>query len=468
MVASSPLQMLQAYLKDHPKTQVIACQLITYGNANCTRFLTLPRALEIAKTDPSARGYISVPSAVRTCLSSGQMLLDQMALFDDHWVPDWSTIHPCATNEEQANVMVHVLETFRPEPEWEAYDPRAILRKIENKAKSMGIELLVGYEVEFYFLDTVESIHTIPTPAVPFFTSAANRTKLYPIILECVKAIEAANIGVWGFHTVSALTALGPLTLSQEGVPSKWEISLRPFSPLKAVDNIVYIHEVIKDITNKHGLHVTFHPQAFPKRITTAGQHAHISINGPKVTPAVSDSFLAGMLDGLQATTAFLFGGLDSYGNSRGLWTGQGPVMWSVSKFAPIRRFDPGNHYEVRLGDTLANAYLQLAAVLATGLHGITSQCPLTTKAAHPRSMFTTEPPKPEDLESWGVTKWLPKTFGEALDELEKEAGNEQGALRGLLGEHVLRAYITFKRAELQHQSGMEQDARRIALISTI
>ena len=290
---------------------------------------------------------------------------------------------------------------------------------------------------------------------LPFFTSAANRSRLYPIVLECVKAIEGVGIGVWGFHS--------------ECAPGKWEIALCPNSPLQAVDNLTYVHELIKDITHKHGLHVTFHPQAFPQRPPTAGQHTHVSINekdGSMVPAAISDSFLAGMMDKLPATCAFLNGGIDSYGNGRSLFTGQGPVMFSTGKFAPVRR-DTEKHFEIRLADTLANPHLQLAAIIASGLQGVFKQTKLEMKPADRTPLWTPDPPTDAELESWGVSKWLPRSLDEALDELDEESKDDAG-ITSIMGRQVVLAYIAFKREEARLQSRMEPGERRKAMVRNL
>ena len=444
---SGQAELLRNFLRDHPGIKKIRYQSVTYGNVNITRFLTVSRALDMVSRPPTEGGGINVVGrTLRNFAATGAIDHSFMA-GDDLWIPDYSSLTPCAEDKDHASCMVNVIESHLVEsPTPYGLCPRSTLRKATKAAEAQGYKLLMGSEIEFYFLTSPNADAVIPAPDLPLYNSAATRHPLYKIVDQAVDVLEENGIKVWGWHN--------------EGASSKYEISLAPADPVTTIDNVVYATEVLKDIANKHGVTVTMHPNAFPGKWPTAGQHWHISIVKDGAKPG--DSFLAGLLEHLPSLSAFLLGGYDSYLESRKFWYGGGPVMWSYGKGGPIRRFGE-SHFELRLGDTLCNPYLQAAAMLIAGMDGINRQTPLTMKPAD--GVLAADAMTEEHAKAIGVTRNLPTSLEEGVKVLKEDKGEW---LTDGFGKELVDAYLRVKDNELKDSGAMDAEERRKAILRHI
>jgi glutamine synthetase len=92
---------------------------------------------------------------------------------------------------------------------------------------------------------------------------------------------------------------------------------------------------------------------------------------------------------------------------------------------------------ELRQADSAANVYLASAIVLAAGLEGMVER-----RDPGPAVDFNTYDATPEQLAAAGVAR-LPRTLGEALDELERDH-----LAREVLGAELHRDFLALKRQE--------------------
>ena len=109
---------------------------------------------------------------------------------------------------------------------------------------------MVGFEIEFILLkstlpdaepigshdwSTTASIYTGSTGAI--------------VLEEIADALQAGGVELQMYHA--------------EAAPGQYEVVTGPLSPLQAADALVYSHEVIYNIANKHKLRATFAPKVF-------------------------------------------------------------------------------------------------------------------------------------------------------------------------------------------------------------
>src|SRR5690606_22550945 len=108
-----------------------------------------------------------------------------------------------------------------------------------------------------------------------------------------------------------------------ESAPGQFEVVLPAQPPLRAVDTLIYVREVIAAFAAAEGYRMTLHPKPFPAA-TGIGAHAHMSIVSPGGEhPVVYEAFYAGVLAHLRAICAFTYSNPTSYDRVvDGCWAG--------------------------------------------------------------------------------------------------------------------------------------------------
>lgn len=435
---STPSNPLRTFLQSHPSVKFIRFSVIDYGNVNRTKLLPVSRALGVA-ADPNGSG-VTFPSPLTSAITNiGELIFDFVNSHEDVYMPDWNTLRQIPQEPAHAMVFCWIQERIEPESDWLARDPRSVLSRVVKEAKEkFGVDFKVGYEIEFNVLKSMDATSLVPGPAT-VWPSAITRSPYFKIVEESVLALEENGIPVWAFHG--------------EGGSGTFEISTCPMSPLEAVDALYYSHEVIKTIGAKHGCHVTMHPKPFEKE-PSIGQHVHISLSKPEM----GDHFLASLLKRFRALCGLLLSGKDSY--QRNFQFGiKGISFGDRNKMNTIKRMEPA-YFEIRPPDCLSNAYLQLAAIIGVGMHGVEGQEPLRMK---PNQTLRETGLTKEEMEDLGITDDYPRDADEALDELEKDE-----VIKAWLGAKCFDRYIAHKRFEYKKASNMPSDDRRLALLQTI
>lgn len=124
-----------------------------------------------------------------------------------------------------------------------------------------------------------------------------------------------------------------------------------------------------------------------------------------------------------------------------GCWTGH-KVGWSTEdKDSPVRvcidlNTQQVSNVELKLSDSTANIYLELAVVLSAGMEGIKNEKVL-------RPMMTDESNAPP----------LPQTLQESVELLKKDE-----LLLSILGDDLSTAYIAVKELEARSESTLEDE----------
>lgn len=313
--------------------------------------------------------------------------------------------------------------------------PRSILnRAVRRAADTAGLEFLVGFEVEFTVLERTSD-------------SAASK---YKMLRNDGHAWSTARaLASWGaegsFGTVAdeILTSLedagvGVLQFHAEGAPGQFEIVLPPLAPLAACDTLLHTRQVVESTAARHGFRVTLHPRPYSDAIGT-GSHAHVSIvSRDGDDPAVYEQFYGGILEHFRAVFAFTNSHPTSYERMvDGLWAGGRWITWGTqNKETPLRKVKD-SHWEVKVLDGIANPYLAMAALILAGTAGATKftwgDCKID-----PAKLST------EQRSALGIQWRFPANLQEALDALK-----EDDLLVKLIGEDVVKQYVTIKKAEM-------------------
>ena len=244
-------------------------------------------------------------------------------------------------------------------------DPRnALIRQVE-RAKSMGYEVQVGTELEFFLLD--------PETMLP----------------------KDQGIQVYGLERAAELEhVLGPIRqqINECGIPieqsnpeyaaGQVEVNIRYDTALLAADRVVMFRTLVKQLAVAHGYKATFMAKPFFEE-SGSGFHTHYSLwkdgknafaEGGKLN-ATGRSFIAG-LQGRMAEAA-VTGSATVNGYRRRQPYTFCPIntAWGVDNrtvgIRVVEGSDSATRVEKRDAGADCNPYLLLAADIAAGLDGI-------------------------------------------------------------------------------------------------
>ena len=421
------LRILQSLLDANPSIEFVRFQWVDYSASVRARLVTVRQALRLA-----AQGlYISVASPMASAFLVDGSFHEVTAGAKDSLIPDWETLTVCHYQPGHAAVMCFIDQAGS------GFDccPRSLLKKVEREMEEQhGMTFSVGVEIEFYLTASAES--TAPVKDVTSYSSTASlRTPYLAVLEDSVRAIEQAKIPLWTFHS--------------ELVPGLFEISTEPMTPLRAADALVCIHEAIKTIAVKHGLHATMHPKPFDKT-HGVGQHMHISFS----SDANDDSFLAGVLSSVPAISAISMPNYDSY--LRRDFTGGDWVGWDYeNRLCSIRKIRRA-YWEFRFIDCTANNYLTLAAILGVGMAALKKGQELKMKPMLGRSPKLDE----ESRRELGIEKPVPRGLKDAVEALKADE-----AVMNVLGKGLWERYIRYKEKEEETLGELTLQERRAMIM---
>lgn len=330
--------------------------------------------------------------------------------------------------------------------------PRWALQKHVNALKSeFNIDMLMGVEIEVIFMRPVPTDDKsnfqdfLPLHMVHSWTNFTYQDlDILPMVEEIVEALASADIHLSQFHA--------------EAAPGQWEFPLPACEPVKAIDVMYKARDIIRYAAYKHGLKATLYPRPFNFTCGSAS-HVHFSINGPGDTVnRHSDNFLAGILTNLSSIVAFSLPLEESYARvNAGIWAGGEYVCWGTqNREAPLRKCGPG-HWELKTVDGVGNMYLTMAAVTASGLHGLRDSVNLTCKDNLSDASLLSA----EQRQELGITTKLPKQLGESIQSLKMNKG-----LREMMSERLIDVYVSTKEVETKTLNAMDEHERKVWLIS--
>ena len=298
----------------------------------------------------------------------------------------------------------------------EAVCPRGTLRRVLDRARGMGFEVMAGLEYEFFVFDETpasvrEKGYRNLTPMAPGFFGyslirATTHSEFYQGLLELC---EAMDMPLEGLH--------------EETGPGVLEGAITVSEALAAADRAALFKTFAKVYAQKLDRIATFMAKWSGDWPGQSG-HIHISLWGDG-TSAFHDAdgehrmsetmrhFVGGQQALLPETLAMVASTVNSYSRLiPGFWAPT-DATWAVENRTTALRVIPGSEksqrVEYRIAPADANPYLALAAAIGTGLWGIENRIEPTepiTGNAYDRSY-----PKKQQL---------PKTLTEAAGRLRK------------------------------------------------
>ena len=362
--------------------------------------------------------------------------LDMTPADPDMWaVPDPDSLIQLPWQPELAWVASNLY--MKGEPVGHA--PRVVLQSVVEQASSTGHTMRSGVECEFFVIEPDGSAiaDKYDTQAKPCYDQMA-LLRRYELIREICDSM--AQLG-WG-----------PYQNDHEDANGQFEVNWEFADCLVTADRHAFFKFMVRNLAEKHGLRATFMPKPFAN-LTGNGCHVHFSLwdlaNGSNVfldndgdlgLSELAYHFLGGILHSASALCAISNPTVNSYKRinasetlSGATWSPNAITYAGNNRTHMVRIPDPGR-LEMRLSDGAANPYLLQAALLVTGLDGISN---------------TRDPGKRLDINMYtdGSTqpgiKQLPLNLLDALRALESSC-----IMRDGLGDEFLGSYVKLRRQQ--------------------
>jgi len=320
-------------------------------------------------------------------------------------------------------------------------DPRHVLRRALERARSLGFSFFTAPELEYFYFAPPGGPDEPPVPL--------DQGSYFDLTTNDLAAELRRD-------TVLTLEDMGiPVEYSQhEDAPSQHEIDLRYTDAMTMADTVMTVRMVVKEIAARRNVLATFMPKPLPG-VQGSGMHTHMSLFDGDTNAFYDDGdeynlspvarrFIAGVLAHAREMTAVTNQWVNSY--KRLIIGYEAPVYisWARNNRSALVRVPPtkkgkrdSTRIEYRAPDPAANPYLAFAVVLAAGLTGIEKAYELPTEAA--ANLYELSPAErlAEGIEA------LPGSLSEAVDAMEHSE-----LMAEALGEHVFEWFIRNKRAE--------------------
>ena len=351
-------------------------------------------------------------------------------------VPDVTTMQPIPWEQGVAHC---IADLYNPDGSPSDESPRQVLRRVVGKFAELGMKPVAGPELEFYLLQ--ESTRT-PTGWERYGESPGN---VYVSGLkgdpENVLLNALRQLGAYGIDVVAA---------NHEFSSGQFEINLWHSEALDAADRAHRFKAAVKELARSVGKLATFMPKPFNDE-GGSGFHIHFSTWSDDGTPLFDDPkgehglsdvarwAIGGVLQHAAALAAVSNPTINSYKRFGPDTLAPWLIDWGLDNRSAMVRIPPERgsaaRLELRLGDSSANAYLAIGALLAGAYVGIRDKI---------------EPPAP--LEGYGynpeISPKLPSDLGQALDALEADA-----EITEVLGEAFVKTFLAYKRNEIERFS---------------
>lgn len=341
-------------------------QWLDYTATPRVRIFPIQEFIKIARKERR----IGVSLAVLSMLQDDTIVGGGDATGQLYLEPDYSSLYLNAGLSASAASSATVMTFWRTEDDKILEGcPRTALQNVVDKLHAKHkVDVKCGFEIELMLLKPVKDGSNRLTDYEPgteihsWSQITSDTREVLPVLEEVHQTLRSIGIELQQFHAESS--------------PGQFEFVLPPASPLNAVDALIAARRVITAVSERHGYRATLHPRPFPKATGNAS-HIHLSISKPEL----ESSFLAGILEHFTSVLAFALPQDTSYERVRpGIWAGSEWISWGFqNRESPIRKVSSGR-WEFRPIDGLANPYLAVAGILASGLVGLDEKLPLKIK----------------------------------------------------------------------------------------
>lgn len=410
-----------------------------------------------------ARRFLSNPSGhvdVCTCalvwdIAEGPEVATPFAGFHTGWhdfflVPDLTTLRPYPEVEGSAICLADIHDEHG-EPLQMA--PRQILRRQVERAASLGYDMVMATELEFYLfrddlrLARLKGFRDLePTTLIRSDYSIVGAGVQEPFIRRIRGEMEAAGIPIWACQAEYGL--------------GQWEVNLEHTDPLEIADRHVVYKAGVKEMALREGLAISFMARPvgsepgsschFHVSLWREGRSAFAEGPGARQLSEVGRSFLGGLMSHLDESSLFLAPYVNSYKRHLTEDFGGGINAWGHDNRTLTFRIvgeGPSLHIEHRYAGADVNPYLGAAVILAAGLDGVERSLdpgpPFVGNAYADQELSRAPESLSEALKAFEGSSFVVETFGK--DVVEHYAAHARAEwsqyLRAVTDWEVLRAF---------------------------
>ena len=323
-------------------------------------------------------------------------------------------------------------------------DGRYLLRQVVQRAARADLSFQVGPECEFYLFKT----DTEGNPTLAPYDDAG--------YFDIAPMDRGENVRRQICLTLEEM-GVQPERSHHEQGPGQNEIDFRCSSPLRAADDLMTLHTVVKAISAQNGLFASFLPKPLADK-SGSGLHINLSLfeKGRNLfedfalhPKPVAQQFLAGILTYMPEITAFANPLPGSY-RRFGSYEAPGMVSWSCQNRSTLIRVPAAQgadcRIEVRSPDPSCNPYYTITLLIEAGLAGIEQR--LSLPAPFNRNAFLLSE------EERAQTPSLPQALGEAIELMKKSP-----FIRRCLPEKLIESYVRQKQEEFAAYLAAEDPA---------
>jgi glutamine synthetase len=364
-------------------------------------------------------------------------------------MPDVRSLTPLPWRPDVARLACDV---YVEGEEW-PYDPRTILRRQLERARSMGYEFMLGAELEYFLvkqrddgsIELADPLDTLDQPCYDMRGLTRN--------LDFVSEV-ADNLTALGWNNYAT---------DHEDANGQFEQNFDFADALTTCDRAIFFRYMVESLAQARGLIATFMPKPF-SHLTGNGCHFHMSLwkdgeNAFEVDPSedprgmgltpLAYNFIGGLKAHAKAYIAVTAPTVGSYkrlvvGTRSGSSWAPVYVSYGYNNRTQMLRIPAAGRVEDRTVDGSCNPYLGAAAVLAAGLDGIEREL----DPGEPTTELNLHELTDAQREELGV-ELLPGNLLDATREAEK-----CDVLRKALGntgrEDYLDYFVRVKRREFQ------------------
>lgn len=352
--------------------------------------------------------------------------------------PDPSTFSVLPWRPETGAVAKMYCDVYTPEGKPFDGDPRYILKRNLKRASDMGLDFLVGPELEYFYFRDDKSTEVLDHGGY-FDQTPLDLATDYR--RETIFALQKLGVKVEYSH--------------HEVAPSQHEIDLRYCDAMSMADNVMSYRLVVKEIAQANGIHATFMPKPIFGE-NGSGMHTHQSLfagdknaffdgNDEFHLSKMAKHYIAGLLKHAPEFTAVTNQWVNSYKRLVPGYEAPVYICWAQRNRSALIRvpmYKPGKEaatrIELRSPDPACNPYLAFSVMLAAGLEGIEKEYDLEAPAENINIYHMTE----AEREAAGIDM-LPESLMDAVRKCEKSE-----VVKRALGDHVFEYFIRNKKTE--------------------
>jgi glutamine synthetase len=318
--------------------------------------------------------------------------------------------------------------------------PRNVLKRVLDAYEALGLRPVVAPEVEF-FLVQKNTDPDLPLQP-PAGRSGRPETARQSYSIDAVNEFDPILDLMYDYSDAMQLDVD---TLIHESGAAQLEVNFIHADAMSRADQVFMFKRMMREAAMRHGVYATFLAKPMENEPGSA-MHIHQSLidvktgknvfagKGEGKHSKIFEHYLGGLQKYVPMAMAFFAPNVNSY---RRLALGQvAPinVQWGYDNRTCGLRVPmdtPENtRVESRFAGSDANPYLAMAGTLACGLFGIREKL---------------QPTAPLTISAQDIGFELPRSLGEALDQLETCT-----TLHDLMGARFVRAYISVKRKEYE------------------